>query len=190
MALIRAIQAAPGKFDELHKDIEDIKDPQLRALLGTLYTKAAGNIDKFQHELANWFDDGMGRVSGIYKKWSQAWCFLIALAIAVIFNIDSVHLFKTLWQHPSLIAQVTAEHITEVQAVDAYNRLQTLPIGWDNNSSIGPSAIIGWLLTASATLFGAPFWFDTLKTLVRLRGTGTKPVDQPPHRTTEPEAKS
>lgn len=194
MALIHALQDAPGNFEALRSDIDNIKDDQLRALLTSLYVKAAGNLDKFQIELASWFDASMGRVSGVYKKWSQAICFLIALVIAVMFNIDSVHLFKTLWLHPSLVAQVTADNINPELASNAFTQLQSLPIGWDDNFTWGallePRAIVGWFLTASATLFGAPFWFDTLKTLVRLRGTGTKPVDQPVHRTTEPDAKS
>ena len=35
-------------------------------------------------------------------------------------------------------------------------------------------AIIGWLITALAICLGAPFWFDLLNKLVKLRGTGTK----------------
>lgn len=194
MAMIQAIQSGPDKLDDLGEDIKNIKDQQLRALLTMLHAKAAGNLDKFQIELASWFDASMGRVSGVYKKWSQAICFLIALVIAVVFNIDSVHLFKTLWLHPSLVAQVTADNINPQLASNAYTQLQSLPIGWGDDFTwsalLEPRAIVGWFLTASATLFGAPFWFDTLKTLVRLRGTGTKPVDQPVHRTTEPDAKS
>ena len=194
IAFIHAIQQVPGKFDQVGTDISNIKDDQLRKLLTNLYVRSSGNIDVFQRELATWFDAGMGRVSGVYKKWSQLWCFLIALVIAVVFNIDSVHLFKVLWLHPSLVAQVTAEHINPGLASDAFVQLKSLPIGWNESFTwaalMEPRAIVGWFVTASASLFGAPFWFDALKTLVRLRGTGTKPVDQPPHRTTEPDAEA
>jgi hypothetical protein len=37
---------------------------------------------------------------------------------------------------------------------------------------------VGWLVTAAAALFGAPFWFDLLQRLVNLRGTGTKPDEK------------
>jgi hypothetical protein len=40
---------------------------------------------------------------------------------------------------------------------------------------MGQFAIIGWLITATAALFGAPFWFDLLQQFIRLRGTGPKP---------------
>ena len=183
----------PGNFENLGADINAIKDDQIRNLLSNLYRKSAGNIEYFQHELAGWFDAGMGRVSGAYKKQSQLWCFVIALLLAVIFNIDSVHLFKTLWLHPSSVAQLNIVSASPVLASEAYAQLQSLPVGWNGKFQWSylaqPSAIIGWLVTASASLFGAPFWFDVLKTLVRLRGTGTKPEQVWPQRTTEPDAR-
>lgn len=192
LALIHSIQA-PVKTDDLELAIASLKDEQLRRLLSNLYAKAEGNLHCFQHELATWFDTGMGRVSGAYKKQSQIWCFVIALAVAVGFNIDCVHLFKTLWLHPASIAQLGVSDGNAFLATQAYSQLQTLPVGWNGKFEwsllLVPSSIIGWLVTASASLFGAPFWFDLLKMLVRLRGTGTKPEVEPPQRTTEPSAR-
>ena len=42
--------------------------------------------------------------------------------------------------------------------------------GWDY-----PRKLAGWLLTAFAVSFGAPFWFEALSKLGSLRNTGTKP---------------
>lgn len=193
LAFMHSIQKAPGDFENLRGDIDAIKDEQLRALLQKLHQKTMGNVNALQHELATWFDQGMGRVSGAYKKQSQIWCFVIAFLIAVGFNIDTVHLFKTLWLHPATIAQLNFSGENQMLANEAYAQLQTLPIGWGGKFELSmlmqPAAIIGWLVTASASLFGAPFWFDVLKMLVRLRGTGTKPEGEPPQRSTEPAAK-
>lgn len=57
-----------------------------------------------------------------------------------------------------------------------------IPIGWtdEQRSKLfdGPvgvlSALIGWLVTAIAVTLGAPFWFDLLGKLVKLRGSGPK----------------
>jgi len=193
LAFIHSIQKAPSDFENLRGDIDAIKDEQLRSLLQKLHHKTTGNIHAFQHELATWFDQGMGRVSGAYKKQSQIWCFVIAFVVAAGFNIDSVHLFKTLWLHPATIAQLNLSGANQILANDAYAQLQTLPIGWGGKFELWmlmqPASIIGWLVTASASLFGAPFWFDLLKMLVRLRGTGTKPEGEPSQRSTEPAAK-
>lgn len=119
-------------------------------------------------------------MSGAYKRQSQRWCFAIALVLAVIFNIDSFHLFSTLWQHPALITQISTPQSSEA----ALKALKALPIGWQTGLSFSevwktifdsPIIIVGWIITASASLFGGPFWFDLLKLLVNLRGTGAKP---------------
>lgn len=178
LALIQSIQSVPGNFSSLSDDINAIKDKQLRNLLSSLHARSLASLESFQQEIANWFDAGMGRVSGAYKKQSQIWCFVIAFVIAVLLNIDSVHLFKTLWLHSSSAAQLNTINTSTMLATQAYEQLQNLPIGWNTDFSLEvlrPTAILGWLITASASLFGAPFWFDVLKTLVRLRGTGTKP---------------
>lgn len=36
--------------------------------------------------------------------------------------------------------------------------------------------VIGWIITALAVSLGAPFWFDSLQGLLRLRNTGPKPA--------------
>jgi hypothetical protein len=38
--------------------------------------------------------------------------------------------------------------------------------------------IAGWLATAIATLFGAPFWFDALQGIIRLKGAGPSPAEK------------
>lgn len=39
---------------------------------------------------------------------------------------------------------------------------------------------VGWLLVALACTLGAPFWFDALSKLIRLRGSGGRPEAAPP----------
>ena len=61
-----------------------------------------------------------------------------------------------------------------------------LPIGWSEQiarqSFASPldfvSLIVGWVITALATLFGAPFWFDALQKITNLRGAGAKPNEK------------
>ena len=46
-------------------------------------------------------------------------------------------------------------------------------IGWD-----WPATILGWIITAFAITLGAPFWFDLLKKIIRIRGSGVKPEEE------------
>jgi len=178
LALIDILQTVPGNFAQLGTDINNIADPQLKQLLQRLYMQASGKIENLQNEVADWFDASMERVAGAYKRQTQLTCFLLALLIAGLFNIDSIHLFGSLWQHPAL-----AEEVRSIPAgsdvAEALKGLKELPIGWESfppslDRSLFP-VLVGWLITASSALFGAPFWFDLLQRLIQLRGTGAKP---------------
>jgi hypothetical protein len=58
------------------------------------------------------------------------------------------------------------------KAVDEVSELQ-LPIGWGANAPDNVlTSIPGWLITIAALNLGAPFWFDLLSRLARLRGSG------------------
>jgi hypothetical protein len=75
-----------------------------------------------------------------------------------------------------------------------------LPIGWDNTRATSPfepgqtwlgwlasfhwRSIPGWLLTALAISFGAPFWFDLLNKIMIVRST-VKPHEKSPEEASE-----
>jgi len=178
MALIDTLQKTPGDFQALKAKIDEVPDAQIRALLQGMYMRAGGAAGKFQDDLERWFDDGMARVSGAYKRMSQLWTFVIGLVIVIALNIDTCRLFESLWNHPALVAQISAPNDQGAQdALANVKNLEALPIGWQK----APSSLLtigGWLLTALSVLFGAPFWFDLLQRLVNLRGTGEKPGEK------------
>jgi hypothetical protein len=178
VALVDSLQSIPGDVAELPNDIARISDPQLRQLLQGMYSRSEGQISRLQQQLADWFDNGMDRLSGMYKRRTQIISFLAALAIAVLFNIDSVHLFSGLWIHPTLAAALSNPADTQAFAV-TLDQLQALPVGWAGRQLDTPAQVatmaLGLIITASSALFGAPFWFDLLQHLVQLRGTGAKP---------------
>jgi hypothetical protein len=181
-ALIESIQYASDKFEELGKNIDAIGNRQLRNLLRGVYDRANGRADIMQAELANWFNNGMDRVSGAYKRRTQLTCFIIALILAVTLNVDAIHLFTTLWRHPALVAALPA-NVSGAGTTQVLIDLKVLPIGWDAPPVWDPTLIrrvFGWLITASSALFGAPFWFDTLQKITNLRGAGAKTASEKP----------
>src|SRR6266851_7889165 len=155
LALIDSIQKTPGALDDFKQKIDAMGNPQLKLLLQGMYARSEGKSEKLQAELAGWFDASMDRVSGSYKRMAQLFTFLIALAIAGLFNVDSFHLFRTLWDHPGLISQIAMPAGSDVAR--AVEGLKTLPLGWGPARSSMLIAIGGWLITASSALFGAPF---------------------------------
>jgi len=181
IALVDSLWKTPGDLLQLRSAIEAIPDPQLRtAMLGMV--SRARDLQHFQDMLASWFDNAMARMSGAYKRSQLLISLLLSLLLAILFNIDSIHLFRTLWQQPALAA-----HIKEVPtALDqaTIDALLALPIGWTSfppmlNADFALQ-VVGWLLTATTTLFGAPFWFDLMQRVVRMRATGAKPEEVRP----------
>jgi hypothetical protein len=185
IALVDSLWHVPGDFAQLAGAIETIPDPQLKQAMRALYGRAR-DLEQFQDMLAGWFDNAMARMSGMYKRRQLLISLLLALLLAILFNIDSIHLFRTLWQLPSLAAHLReAPGVATPGTLDpaVFDAMMALPIGWTHFPP-APGAdfalqVAGWIITASTALFGAPFWFDLMQRVVRLRSTGTRPDDLP-----------
>jgi hypothetical protein len=96
-----------------------------------------------------WFDNGMERLTGWYKRRAQALAFVIGIVCAIVLNVDSLQLANQLWRDP-IIRQAVVDQATMfatqnpqgVSAVDAQqfadlqmqiNQLN-IPVGWVGNS--------------------------------------------------------
>ena len=111
---------------EVHKKTADL---QLSMLLTGIIERTVGDPVRVRQELAAWFDNGMDRLSGDYKRWSQYVSVVVALLLAVSLNVDAVHIEKALWAQPAIAAQIKADpKLIPDQAMKAMNA--TLPIGW------------------------------------------------------------
>lgn len=178
IALLDSLRSNPAI--PLQAAIEALPDEQVKRVLLALYRQASGDLQRFQDGIAGWFNSAMERLSGVYKRRQLLISFLLALLLTILLNIDSIHLFQTLWQNPALAAQIKAAPAG--LDAEALRQLWTMPIGWSSFPPRFDSAfalqVAGWLITAGTTLFGAPFWFDLLQRAVQLRGTGAKPRSQ------------
>jgi len=202
VALIDSVQTwsqrQPGAAaTNLQGAIAKIPDDQIRTLLSGMYARANGNLDKLQDEIANWFDSAMDRVSGVYKRWSQLITVILAMIIAVALNVSAFHVAFLEWGHPDIAIHLDQLPTSTANATDALRTLKQadFPYGWHKDELIrdfsdfstrpfevilnGVLLLVGWLATAIATLFGAPFWFDSLQRFVKLGGAGPKPDGKP-----------
>jgi hypothetical protein len=79
--------------------------------------------------------------------------------------------------------QSVDDSVAQARRVTSCVKDLQLPVGWSEaNDNVTGSTLIGWLITFLAVSLGAPFWFDTLSRIARLRTTGPKPgtgVDEP-----------
>lgn len=141
-------------------------------------------------ELAEWFDEGMKRVGGWYKRKAKLWIVGIATVITVVGNASSIHIAEKLWIDDALRSVVAEEARALVEdnvpsdSVEAHlsSTLQTLPIWWNSGLPDGGAewakSVAGWFITIAAISLGAPFWFDLLGKVARLKGSGGQVKDQ------------
>ena len=136
----------------------------------------------------------MERVSGWYRRLTQAMLLGLGVLLAVGLNVNAVTVAQRLWTDAPLRAAVVeqvqrAERLPagrEETVEDALRSVESglkslgalsLPIGWTDEArpSTWYGAVAGWILTAIAIAMGAPFWFDLLGRVARLRSTGVRP---------------
>jgi hypothetical protein len=186
--------AAGGPLTEAKKTVDGLPAGQVKTALEALVDRAQGDIEKIGRNIEVWFDDSMDRVSGWYKRTVRKWMMGIALALAIIFNVNSIEVAKALWQEPTMRAMVVANAERFVPSGDDQATGQTieelkgeldelqLPIGWPVRWNLAVDqaghillSLVGWVLTALAVSLGAPFWFDGLGKLLSIRAAGKQP---------------
>ncbi len=89
---------------------------ELQRSLGALLDDAANNADRFRENIEIWFNDGMERVSGLYKRHTMKWHFGIAMFLAIALNIDSLLMARALWREPTLRKSLAAQGAAVVEA--------------------------------------------------------------------------
>jgi hypothetical protein len=198
-------------LQSVRENVANVENPHVqRALLAAVDT-AEGDLDKAVANLAAWYDSGMDRVSGAYKRATQRIIFVIAVVVAVVMNVNTITIVDYLYNNDSARAVVVARaeaaardsslikqgSTAAYQAARAELDSLSLPIGWSAgwgapkpahewtgvwNSVLGP--LLGWLLTALAATMGAPFWFDILNKVMVIRST-VKPHEKSPEESSE-----
>jgi len=137
--------------------------PVQRVLLGAIDT-AHGDLERAITNISAWYDSGMDRVSGAYKRATQKLLLGIGLVVAVVLNVNTIaiahHLFRDDVERATLVARAEAvAHDSsfvsgsgEAQYARARAALDSLrlPIGWDDVRLVHP-----WRTTAVRDASGA-----------------------------------
>ncbi len=209
MALLDII--APAKsdkelhtFDEVRESVSKIKQDELKKTIIIHLNEAENDLKKARQNIEKWFDEVMERVSGWYKRKSQWIILVFAVAVTIIFNVDTIQITSNLYHDATLRAGLVAaaegiakeplrEHYGDtkekIKEINAELERIKFPFGWptlsrdkDKSQRGLPDNILGWLLkifgwtmTAFALSLGAPFWFDMLNKFINIRSAGKKP---------------
>lgn len=193
---------AARSIDEAREVIAAMDDSPLGRQLKALVDDGEADLKTFRASVETWFNDGMDRVSGWYKRRAQFITCVLAVLVAGGLNVDAIRVGERIANDPTVrtaivtqaekkVAEPTGDGATAADgkpksdlvkagedaegAVDELKALE-LPILWGgDNEGIDLTSIAGWLITAIAISLGSPFWFDALGKLARLRTTGAQP---------------
>jgi len=196
-----ALALQQANLTAMVKGVEALPDSAGKQAILTLVRQAGGDIAKTRQTVENWYNAGMDRAAGWYKRKTQTVLFVLGLIVAIGMNVDSVKLGQALWISPAIRSYTvataeqyahanTAPSSTASDAIGALQSLTTLPIGWTpanyhtlrrqiaglrhpHKSSVFTVCfiLVGWIATAIAMTLGAPFWFDTLNQFMVIRST-------------------
>lgn len=188
---------APATMDG-NRTLADLKAgmvnlPQpLQRTLTNLLDEAQHDVERLKTQIEIWFNNGMDRASGWYKRKTQWIQFFLGLSLVILLNIDSVHIGRTLFavnsplraslveSAKSFVAQPGGTNRPMKDVVEAISTA-SLPIGWTEVPKRDQwlTIALGWLITAFAVSLGAPFWFDLLNKFINVRASGKAPEEEP-----------
>ncbi|PWH13743.1 MAG: hypothetical protein DDG60_09780 [Anaerolineae bacterium] len=140
----------PSAFEQIQEGIAALgaTNPQLKQALESLFLgiqKGDQALGEARDRVENWFDSGVERLSGWYKRNAQKMSLVIGLSVAIVLNADTLALIQALWREPlirqtlssqaqALVAQnedglrpMTAEQLAALQL--QFSTLN-VPIGW------------------------------------------------------------
>jgi hypothetical protein len=186
-----------GPVQQFRQTIAGLPASQVRTALLSLIDAAGDDASRARQNIEDWYNTSMDRVSGWYKRRTQAIIAVIGLTLVVAVNADTVGIARYLSTNKTARALIVSQAESAVRPApgqpaavppDLKTALQqldeegALPLGWKREAtrdwrrvpqSPGEWAlkILGLLLTTFAVSLGAPFWFDMLNKIMVVRST-------------------
>jgi hypothetical protein len=159
--------SAPNASQQIHAGIVNIKQkyPSFSNMLDYHFPHLTNNLVsagqsavQAKTNMENWYNSVQERASGWYKRQAMVLSFVIGLALALTFNIDSLQIATQLWKAPTIrqalvqqasttvsngIPTNTLSQLAKVNPQDYADSL-ALPIGWSTAPATDPSTLCGW----------------------------------------------
>jgi hypothetical protein len=80
--------------------------------------------DELRATLANWFDVGMDRLTGIYKRRVFGACLVLSVLISLMFNVDTLKITRDLWSQANSINRAAYTEVLR-EAYDCKNKTES-----------------------------------------------------------------
>ena len=158
----------PRNLATMLAELDKLPESKGKEAIVTLVKQAGGNMAATRRSLEGWYNDGMDRAAGWYKRKTQIVLFFIGITVAVGLNVDSITIGRTLWISPAIrsYSVAAAEDYAKLKSTptaDAAKDLSVLqslalPVGW-NSSKLPWIDEQGTGATYYATIFTLEFTF-------------------------------
>lgn len=161
-------------FASIEAAIQKLADGGLKEQLVSLLAQVKRQTDKaeehlafFQKAIDDWFDEAMERSSDWYRRRTQTWTILTAIALCFALNVDSISITRYLWNDSDareayvqaaerIVRQTSPDSLKKVLAtVDtadigrARQQLDTLVKGVRHQLTQNTSLPLGWTYTST-----------------------------------------
>jgi hypothetical protein len=179
----------PLTIERLRAGAAELPNARLRQAVYVAIDHARGDLEQVRLNLENWFDSGMDRVSGWYRKHTQWALLTIGFVLAIGFNVDTIHVARELMKDGASRAVIVAEAQAAVERAKQANgeaavaaaftnctpapkdktcaqqKIESLPfpIGWDSQRPVW-----AWELKGNQWVGMAGRWLGWLLTAIAI----------------------
>ncbi len=102
MDILTGPNAPANDPQALRNGVDSLEHSAAKSVLTAVLQNPQYKTD--QQRLEAWYEQNMNRVSGWYKRTSQIRIYVLAAAVTIFMNADSLKILRTLWDNPTMSA--------------------------------------------------------------------------------------
>jgi len=104
------------KISDFQTSVAALPDSKLKQSLTAILDYADNDLASFKKGIGDWYNRSMDRVSGWYKRYAQKWLLGLSLGLAVICNVDTIHIIRVISSNPKLLADTVSQAVNTTKA--------------------------------------------------------------------------
>ncbi len=119
---------------------DDKLPPAVRERMAGMIGQGGAEVQKLHDTVEVWFNNGMDRISGAYKRHTQTMLFVIGLILAIAVNADTLDLWRRLSTDDKLRESLATQAAATFKDVQAANAQLAVPPGADSAAAVADTA--------------------------------------------------
>ncbi len=89
-------------IESFGQGLQQMNSSPFQKMLLSLNSKSKGNYAKLKKSIEEWYDSNMERATGWYKRKQKKSLVFFGFLVAILLNVDSIHLFKVISMNDNL----------------------------------------------------------------------------------------